>query len=134
MIAVGRLRAQCLEERNVIGEVQFEVAQGVLHRGEVADLAGEVEHEVASSHRRGDLPRADGALEHLDLETVDVATVSAVFGHQGIDHDDVSAFGYETVHERRADESEPTGDHTASAVEGPVIERSGIHGVQILRT
>ena len=39
--------------------VQFEVAHRVAHRLEVADLAGDVEHDVDAGERVGDLRRAD---------------------------------------------------------------------------
>ena len=69
---------QRLEERGVAHRVELEVAQRVAHRREVADLSGEVEHDVGVGHGVGDDVVADLGLDDLDIETVEVAAIAAV--------------------------------------------------------
>ena len=67
--------------------VEVEVAQRVRHRRQVADLAGDVEHDVGV----GDQPRRRAAspmsaTTMLDVPSaVDVAPVAAVLGDERVD-------------------------------------------------
>jgi hypothetical protein len=74
------LGAQHLEEPCVRDGVQLEVADRVGHRRRVAHLPGQVEHVAHVAQERRHPWVADVGLEHLDVETLDVAPVRAVLG------------------------------------------------------
>ena len=65
--------------------VDVKVVQRVAHRRQVADLTGEVEHDVGVGNDVGDDGVADLRLDDLDVEPVDVATIAAVTFDQRVD-------------------------------------------------
>ena len=101
--------------------IQVEVGERILHRVEVADLPGEIEHELGALDRRGDLPIvADVRGQNLDgaCRTLDVAGIAAVAWHERIDHPDLGSRPGECECEVRADEAQAAGDDAAAAREG----------------
>ena len=63
----------------------MQVAQRIAHRGDVADLTGEVEDDVGVGDDVGDDRVADLGLDDLDVEAVDVAAVATVPVDQRVD-------------------------------------------------
>ena len=112
---------QGLEERDVTAYVQVEIAHGLLHRREVADLPGDVEHDVGAVYGVGDLLGPDVGNDHLDVgvgsDAHQVVPLSAVFGDQGVDDDHRRPDRSEAVHDGGTDESETAGDDTSCAGE-----------------
>ncbi len=82
------------QDRKLRAAVDLQVGERILHRIEMARLAGEVEQEVLAVEMRaqaiavahvGDV-HADAILDPLDVESV-----AAVFGHQAVDQRDLCA-------------------------------------------
>ena len=69
----------------------MQVAQRIDHRRGVADLPGEVEHDVGVGQHVGDARVADVAHLDVDVEALDVAQVAAVVGHERVDDPDPCA-------------------------------------------
>ena len=86
----------------------------ILHRGEVADLTGDVEDDVGALERAGHLGASMSRLEHVHVEARQVGAIAAVLGHQRVD-DDVRTAADELVHEVRTDEAEAAGDDAPRA-------------------
>ena len=126
--------AQRLEQGELAAGVDVEVAQRVFHGVDVADLSGEVEHVVGAVDDVDDLAAiTDVGDDHLDRrrQPVEVASVAAVLGHEGVDHDDVGTQLDQGMHQVRPDEPEAAGDDAARAPQGAQIDGgvgSSVHG------
>ena len=112
---------QQFEEDEMAAGVQIEVGHGIVHRGQMADLAGQVEHVPGADDRIADAIHViDPGDDHLDVvEPGDVAHVAAVRGHQRVDHRHVGSGAVQRVHQVRADEAQASGDDAALAAEPP---------------
>ena len=98
---------------------------GSLHRGEVADLAGDVEHDVGAGDGVGDLGRADVGDEHLDVDGPSrLARSPPCSGTSASTTTTRGAARGEAVDDVRADEAEPTGDDAAPTEPGRVSSRA----------
>ena len=100
-----------LQERRVRHGVDVKIVQWIAHRGQVADLAGEVEDDVCIGDDVGHDSVADLRLDDLDVEPVDVAAIAAVTFDQGIDDAHGRAASDQFVGGVGPDEAQAAGDH-----------------------
>ena len=114
-----------LEHRQLAAAVDLEIGVRVAHAVDVADLAGEVEDDVAVAHQvvhRRLLADVGDVDAHAVGDAVDVEQVAAVVGDQRVDEQHVGAELDELAREVAADEAEAAGDHhAAAAVELAVV-------------
>ena len=116
-MAFGAVAPQRLEESEVAVHVEFEVAHRIAHRLDVADLAGDVEHDIGAGDRVGHLRRADVGDQHV-RPVGRVRTLAAVVRDERVDHHHVGAGRRQSVRDIRADEAQTTGHHAPLPAEG----------------
>ena len=87
-------------------------ANSLVNRLGVADLASDVEHEVATNEGVGDPLVTDLGDEHRDI-IGDVAAVASVAGNQRVHHDYFGAERAKRSNEVGADEPQSTGDEAS---------------------
>ena len=108
------------EDGELRGAVDVEIGARILHRVEVAGLAGEVEDEVLALHEilQAVLVAHVGDVHaHAAGEAVDVEKIAAVFRDEAVHEQHVGAEVHELPREIRADEAEAAGDEDAFAAE-----------------
>ena len=89
--------------------VDVQIEQRVSHRGEVADLTGEVEHDVGVADDLADDVVPDLGDHDLDVDVVDVAAIAAMTFDQRIDDAHGRATPGQLMDEVGADETQPAG-------------------------
>ena len=106
-----------LEQVCMIQRIQLQVELRIDHRRRVADLTGEVEHQIGASDHVGDEIATESRIQDHDVQTVDVATITTVGRHQCVDHANCGAHGNQTVDEVGTDESQTTRHDTDSSAQ-----------------
>ena len=111
----------CLEHCELAAAIDLKVGIRILHRVDVADLAGQVEDHrlTADQALHGQhVPHVDRAYRQsrMILNRLQVEQVRARFGDQAVDHQHMCAQIEQTHREIRADEAQPAGDQRALAL------------------
>ena len=128
----GRLRVvatQTFEQRDMTAGVDVEVEERFGHGVDVADLAGEVEHDLRAGRGSERLGCAEIAVDHRDAELggvvgLEVAGVGAVTRVGRVDDRDLGAGPGQRQRKVGADEPEPAGDDDPTSREEPGGRRS----------